>query len=358
MGFLLITAPGLTMAFHFELLKGSMALPYSTALDWAGTGGLCLGMMGLYAVLVRLFERRWPSEARPRLGLMSFGIVLGVALFCTVYAVYAAMGVVTFHGVNGLGGVRQLLLLAVVAGFGEEILFRGVVFRVLEESLGTTLALILSAALFGLMHAGNHGATTFSTVAVALEAGGMLAAAYVWSRSLWFPIGIHLAWNFTQGGIFSAPVSGGAATGLLKVHLSPTAGDLITGGAFGPEASIVALIVCCSLGLVFAVLAIRAGRWRKMRFRLLLDVGPGLWDKRGGELPCAERRSPPCGKRLQSDFGSATQRAVRSLVFGGRGVGRLVVLQHDVVDFAEVEVGPLILNRLPTRPSCPSGSNT
>jgi hypothetical protein len=100
----------------------------------------------------------------------------------------------------------------------------------------------------------------------------MLAAAYVWSRSLWLPIGIHLAWNFTQGGIFSEPISGGAASGLLNFPLSPKAGVLITGGAFGPEASIVSLGVCVSLGLVFAVLAIRAGRWRKLKFRLLLDL--------------------------------------------------------------------------------------
>jgi membrane protease YdiL (CAAX protease family) len=128
-----------------------------------------------------------------------------------------------------------------------------------------------SASLFGLMHAGSHGATTFSTVAVALEAGGMLAAAYVWSRSLWLPIGIHLAWNATQGGLFSAPISGGAARGLLNFRLSPAAGPLITGGDFGPEASIVALCVCVSLGLVFVVLAIRSGRWRGLRFRVLLD---------------------------------------------------------------------------------------
>jgi len=131
--------------------------------------------------------------------------------------------------------------------------------------------LILSAALFGLMHAGNPGATTFSSVAIALEAGGMLAAAYSWSRSLWLPIGIHLAWNFTQGGIFSQPISGNAATGLLDFPLSAKASPLVTGGAFGPEASIVSLAVCVSLGVVFLALAIRAGRWRPVRFRLLLD---------------------------------------------------------------------------------------
>ncbi len=271
MGFILLTAFGFTMAFHFEYRLGHMGFAYSPAIDWAGTLGLCLGLMALYAVLVRLFEARWPREAMPRPRLLGLGVLLGVGLFCTVYAIYGSIGVASFRGVNGFTGVGEVLLVAIIAGFGEEILFRGVVFRVLEESGGTLIALILSAALFGLMHAGAHGATTFSTVAVALEAGGMLAAAYIWSRSLWLPIGIHLAWNFTQGGIFSEPISGGAATGLLNFPLSAQAGPLITGGAFGPEASIVSLGVCVSLGVVFLVLAIRAGRWRPLRFRLLLD---------------------------------------------------------------------------------------
>jgi membrane protease YdiL (CAAX protease family) len=271
MGFVLLTAFGFSVAFHFEYLAGHIAFAYSSIFDWAGTLGLCLALMGLYALLVRLFEARWPSEARPLPLLLLVGMALGVGLFCCVYAIYAAMGAASFRGVNGFNGVGLVVLVAFLAGFGEEILFRGVVFRVLEESVGTLLAMILSAALFGLMHAGNHGATTFSTIAVALEAGGMLAAAYVWSRSLWLPIGIHLAWNATQGGLFSAPISGRPATGLLNMPLSPAAGPLITGGAFGPEASIVALCVCGSLGVVFVVLAIRSGRWQGLRFRLVLD---------------------------------------------------------------------------------------
>ena len=269
MGFILLTALGFTLAFHFEYRAGHMAVAYTPALDWVGTVGSCLGLMGLYALLVRLLEARWPSEARPRPGLLALGVLIGLALFCTVYAVYVVTGVASYRGVNGVNGVGEVLLVSIVAGFGEEILFRGVVFRVLEESLGSLLALILSAALFGLMHAGNPGATTFSTAAIALEAGGMLAAAYIWSRSLWLPIGIHLAWNFTQGGVFSQAISGNATTGLLDFPLSTKANALVTGGPFGPEASIVSLAVCVSLGVLFLVLAIRAGRWRPLRLRLL-----------------------------------------------------------------------------------------
>jgi membrane protease YdiL (CAAX protease family) len=269
MGFILLVALGFTLAFHYEV--GVKHL--SPVADFAATLGLTLGLLGLYAVLVRLFEGRWPQELAPRsaLGRLAAGVAIGFGLFSIVYAVFTLMGVATWQGYNGFSGAPAMLLLAITAGIGEELLFRGVVFRILEESLGTTVALIASAALFGLMHAGNPGATTVSTLAIALEAGVMLAAAYTWSRSLWLPIGIHLAWNFTEGGIYGAAVSGGKSVGIIGVTLSKSASTLITGGAFGPEASVVAIAICLAAGAAFLIATLRAGHWRKASFRLVLD---------------------------------------------------------------------------------------
>ena len=101
----------------------------------------------------------------------------------------------------------------------------------------------------------------------------MLAAAYAWSRNLWLPIGIHFAWNFTEGGVFGAVVSGEHANGIFIVNFSKSASTLITGGAFGPEASVVTVIVCLALAAVFLVATWRAGRWRKLTFRVMLDRG-------------------------------------------------------------------------------------
>ncbi|MBC6982162.1 CPBP family intramembrane glutamic endopeptidase [Caulobacter sp. 17J80-11] len=271
LGFPLLLGLGFTLAFHFEFAAKQLA----PALDFAATAGVTLGLAVLYALLVRAFEGRWPKELalRPAPGWLAAGLLIGFLLFSAVYAVFAAMGVASWQGFNGFGAVAPALLLAIVAAVGEELLFRGVLFRLLEESFGTLVALVLSAAIFGLMHAGNPGATPLSTVAVALEAGVMLAAAYAWTRSLWLPIGIHLAWNFTQGGIYGAAVSGGKSQGVFDVALAPDASELITGGAFGPEASLVALTICLAAGLVFVVAAIRAGQWRKARFRLVLDRG-------------------------------------------------------------------------------------
>lgn len=260
---------GLVLAFHFEVGKKHLA----PALDFGATVFLALSLAALYAVLVRVAEGRWPAELALRPGVKQFaaGTAIGFGLFTAVYAVLTAMGVATWQGFNGFGNAAPLLLLAIVGGVGEELLFRGVIFRLLEESFGSLVALTLSAILFGLMHAGNNGATVWSSMAVALEAGVMLAAAYMWTRNLWLPIGIHLAWNFTEGGIYGAAVSGESAPGIFGVELSRSAPAMITGGTFGPEASVVAVAVCSCVGLAFVVAAVRAGQWRARSFRMLLD---------------------------------------------------------------------------------------
>jgi len=121
------------------------------------------------------------------------------------------------------------------------------------------------------MHAGNPGATVGSSIAIAIEAGIMLAGAYAWARNLWLPIGIHIAWNFTEGGIYGAAVSGENARGIFNIVLSPSASPLVTGGTFGPEASLVAVAICLGAGIAFLVAAARAGNWRGASFRLMLD---------------------------------------------------------------------------------------
>ena len=137
---------------------------------------------------------------------------------------------------------------------------RAIFFRIVEESLGTWIALAASAALFGLLHAFNPGATAVSTLAIALEAGVILAAAYVFTRRLWMAVGLHAAWNFTEGGIFGASVSGTHALRPVPQPAS-TARPLLSGGAFGPEASIVAVLVCLTAGIALLARAHRRGRF-------------------------------------------------------------------------------------------------
>ena len=143
-----------------------------------------------------------------------------------------------------------------VVAVGEEVLFRGIIFRMIDERWGTAAALIVSALIFGFVHIMNDNATVWSSVAIAVEAGLLLGAAYKWAGNLWLPIGIHWAWNFFQGPIFGFAVSGNGTSSLIKPVIEGS--EWLTGGTFGAEASIPAFV----LGLAFAVLFLMAKKRR------------------------------------------------------------------------------------------------
>src|SRR5579885_126152 len=228
----------------------------------------CLAILAAYRLLVRWTERRRADElsALQAIPQLLGGTAIGLVLFAAVYAVLFALGAVSFHGWNGAQGLAIAAATSLLAGVGEEAIFRGAVYRLFENGFGTFAAIVFSGALFGLIHAANKGATPESTAAIALEAGILLAAAYLVTRSLWLPIGLHFGWNFTEGGIFGAAVSGGQSHGLVNATLSGP--QLITGGAFGPEASIPAVSVCLVAAIVMLTIAAQRGEWRALAFRL------------------------------------------------------------------------------------------
>jgi membrane protease YdiL (CAAX protease family) len=216
-------------------------------------------VLGAYWLYVRVVEKRDVAELSGRRAVreLCLGLALGALLFSVTVAILGALGIYQTTGNNGwlimLGSVPAFVL----SGVLEEVIIRGVVFRILEKSLGSWLALGISAVIFGVLHLLNPGATLLNAAAISVEAGILLAAAYMLTRRLWLCIGIHIAWNFTQGGVFSMAVSGGQSKGLLQSRmLGP---DWLTGGAFGAEASPVALLVCLVAGIALIVLAIREG---------------------------------------------------------------------------------------------------
>lgn len=225
---------------------------------------LCVVAIFAYRLVVRAVERRDASELPwiPDVRLTLAGILLGAALFCAVYGILWLAGMARFAGVRGLDGVPLVLVISIAAGVGEEIFFRGVIYRIVENTFGTVVALAVSSLLFGFAHAANPAATVFSSTAIALEAGLLLGLAYSATRSLWFPIGIHFAWNFTQTGIFGAPLSGFKLDGLLQVPLSGP--EWLTGGAFGPEASVITLTLCLVVAAALGWATMRAGQWRPL----------------------------------------------------------------------------------------------
>jgi uncharacterized protein len=222
--------------------------------------------VGVYAAFCRWFEHRPVVEFATRgwASQLLIGIVMGAAIFSAVVGVIAAFGGYQVLATRGPEVLVPALAIAIVSGFTEEIVFRGIVFRLSEEWLGSWGALAISAALFGGLHLGNHNATWFAAVAIAFEAGILLAALYMITRTLWAPIGLHAAWNFVEGGVYSIPISGGNFNGLLVPRI--TGSDLLTGGAFGAEASVPALVVATAAGLIMVLIAHQSGRFVQPRW--------------------------------------------------------------------------------------------
>ncbi|WP_033443044.1 CPBP family intramembrane glutamic endopeptidase [Saccharothrix sp. NRRL B-16314] len=245
-----------------------------TAMHWnvplTLVGGLATAALSLYvyAYVVKRTERREPLEVAVQGAVPAFGrgLLVGTAMFGAVIAIIALFGGFEVLGWGSPAGATALLGFTAAAVVVEELLFRGILFRIVEQHIGTWASLGLTGLLFGAAHLFNPHATLWTASAIAIEAGFMLAAVYAATRNLWVPIGVHFGWNFAQGGIFSTSVSGqDAPQGLLD---GVTSGPfLLSGGEFGPEASGYSVLAGVAVTVVFLWLARRRGNLVPLRRR-------------------------------------------------------------------------------------------
>lgn len=244
-------------------ILGNLGMAGVRGNPWLAVGaGLVTAVVAVlvYGWVVRRTEHRVPVEVSLK-GAGSGvgrGMLLGIALFGAVIASIAIFGEYTINGLGTPASAVALLGIMVGAAVTEELVFRGVVFRHVEQWTGSWIALLLTGALFGLIHLLNPNATLWGAVAIAISAGGMLTAAYIATRRLWLPIGLHFGWNIAASAIFSTEVSGGnTPQGLLDATMSgPT---LVTGGAFGPEGSVFTVVLGVIATVAFMWLARRQG---------------------------------------------------------------------------------------------------
>jgi membrane protease YdiL (CAAX protease family) len=223
-------------AFGLPLQAGVDLLPPARAdLQFGATFMASACALVLYALAVRLGEGRWPSELalRPALKGLAVGVGLGLLLMIILMAVMAFSGLYAITWV-GLVPVWGGLSLAVQAAVTEELWMRALLFRLLWRSFGPIPAFAISALVFGALHLANPGATIVAGATVTL-AGLMFCALYTLTGRLWVPIGLHLAWNFAQGSLFGASVSGGdLGTSVAHSTARDAAGalliSLVTGG--------------------------------------------------------------------------------------------------------------------------------
>lgn len=171
-----------------------------------------------------------------------FGIGFGIGTIAMtgVLLVELSTGLIEINGIQV--PVLELLTLALMlAGRAalEEFVFRGLMLNgILALRSNTALAVAVSALFFGLMHAANPSATALSVASTAIG-GVMYGLAFIWTRRLWMPWGIHFAWNYVQGPLFGFPVSGFKwDSAVQQAALGP---NLLTGGEYGPEGGLIGI---------------------------------------------------------------------------------------------------------------------
>lgn len=195
---------------------------------------------------------------RGKMRMMGIGWAVAAVNFlaiivCLFLCGYYRIVTVEFDVASQLSWLSLFLLVGVV----EEVVFRGILFRLITDKWNITVGLTTSSLLFGLAHLGNPGATLWAALAIALASGWLFGMAYAYHQTIWVPIGMHWAWNYLEGGVFGCAVSGAPLDYLPLITPRISGADILTGGAFGPEASIICVALGIVLSIVYTVLYIK-----------------------------------------------------------------------------------------------------
>jgi len=209
-----------------------------------------------YWLFVKLYERRPASELALRpLPMIVAALFGGVLILVTILPLFA-MGYYELQHYRGFAGVPRVMAYIFFAALLEELVFRGVIFRLLEQHSGTVRALLIQSAIFGGLHLFNSDATTMTILSVSLL-GVFWTMIFVYSRNLWVVTCNHAAWN-TVIFLSGIPLSGTQEWRTSAPFESGYEGPvLLTGGGFGPEDSIINVLF---MALAFSGMMVFARR--------------------------------------------------------------------------------------------------
>ena len=195
---------------------------------------------------------------RGKMRMMGIGWAVSVVNFLAIIVCLFLCGCYRIVNVE-LDVASQLswLSLFLLVGVVEEVIFRGILFRLITDKWNIAVGLTTSSLLFGLAHIANSGATLWAALAIALASGWLFGMAYAYHQTIWVPVGMHWAWNYLEGGVFGCAVSGTPLDyrPLITPRISGT--DLLSGGAFGPEASIICVAIGIGISIVYTMLYIK-----------------------------------------------------------------------------------------------------
>lgn len=223
-----------------------------------------------YRLYVFHFEKRPVYELSFSASLTETvaGIVVGASMIALVVVILIVPGYYKIIEFNSINLLAKGFFIFSEGAFFEEVLFRLIIFKLVEEFLGSWLSIIVSAFLFGLAHIFNVNATLWSAIAISVEAGVLLAVAFMLTRRIWLVLGIHFGWNFAQASVFGIPTSGIDFNGLISPEI--TGPTWLTGGSFGVEASVITLILGILTAMILLRMTVRDGQivnpaWKRGR---------------------------------------------------------------------------------------------
>jgi membrane protease YdiL (CAAX protease family) len=240
-------------------------VPAGALFGAAAIAFMCIAIfisLWVYSKVSGSLEQRTVTEfsGPHRLRRLLAGAAVGAGIICGAIGIQVWLGDAELMRDDAFALSGRTLLPVLMAPVFEELIFRGTALRLLEQRWGSAVALAITSALFGVAHLMNPNSNVLSAVCVAIEAGLLLGIAYIATRSLWLPIGLHFGWNFAEGDILGCPDSGVAVSGVF--HTSTHGNALITGGEFGPEGSLISPVLCLVVTMLLYRVAVAGGQWK------------------------------------------------------------------------------------------------
>lgn len=210
-----------------------------------------------YRVFFKLYDKREIVELSrdSLLGDSLKGFLAGFIIITIVTSIFYLAGYYKAHSVGHYSILITALILFTLMGIWEEIAFRGIIYRITEKRLGTVWALIISSLFFGFIHLANSNFNILSGIAIALELGLLTGISFTLTKRLWLPMALHIGWNFSF--VFWGTTVSGATEFPNFIESVLEGPELITGGNFGPENSIITILLSL---ILFATLYIQASK--------------------------------------------------------------------------------------------------
>ena len=190
----------------------------------------------------------------------SLGFLIGLVMMSIIVLILLSFGYITVEknpiqlvGISAISSILVILFGWIIQGATEEIVTRGWLLNVLSTKYNIGVGLLISSTLFGLMHLTNPNVNYIAVINIILV--GLFYGLYVIkTNDLWAVCGMHSAWNFAQGNIFGFEVSGLDVSVGSLIDLNLVGNNVITGGAFGPEAGIIStFILLVSIGILLFI---------------------------------------------------------------------------------------------------------